>query len=154
MQIAKVCSRWWVFKNAERCGCEHFVSFGTETGLYNCKDTVFPAAVLDERNLKMLPVKWHCWGKVCPELQPRCISPGVNLCPFPVYGKRWDQGWTAVFTLIKSFWSSFLRRGFQASKPLKAFRGMLILSVYTPLHSVISIPDRARCFSYFLCLYT
>lgn len=66
MQIVKVCSRWWAFKHAERCGREHFASFDTETGLYNCEDIMFPAAVLDKRNLKMLCVKWHCWGKVLP----------------------------------------------------------------------------------------
>lgn len=156
MQIAHVCSRWWAFKIAKRCGRVYFASFGTETGHSDDKDIMFPAAVLDKRNLKMLCIKRYCWGKVWPELQPRCISPGINLCLFPVYVKKWDQGWTNVFSLLKSFRSIFLMQEFQAcalSLPHLS-EGCWFSVLYTLLHSVISIPDHARCFSYFLCLYT
>lgn len=156
MQIAQVCSRWWTFKIAKRCGRVCFASFDTETGHSVYKDIMSPAAVLDKRNLKMMCVKRYRRGKVWPERQPRCIPPGVKLCLFLVYGKKWDQGWTNEFSLLKSFWSTFLMQGFQAcalSLP-KLSEGCWFSVLYTPLHSVISIPDHARCFSYFLCLYT
>lgn len=135
MQIAQVCSRWWAFKIAKRCGRVCFSSFDTETGHSVYKDRMSPAAVLDKRNLKMMCVKRYRQGKVWPERQPRCIPPGVKLCLFLVYGKKWDQGWTNEFSLLKSFWSTFLnaRLSSLCTKPPKAFRGMLVLSpIHTP----------------------
>lgn len=155
MQIAQVCSRWWAFKVAKRCGRVVLCPLIQKLDILIIKTE---CSLL----LYLISETWRCCvlgdrqGKERPELQPWGIPPGIRLCLFLVYGKKWDQRWTNVFSLLKSFWSPFLMQGIQACSLTlpKLSEGCWFSVPSTPLHSVISIPDHARCFPCFLCQYT